>query len=50
MKGPDLGPLRQALDLEKTLLTHIISKIAALDAADMKRKPRKGSTYPFRDG
>lgn len=27
---------------------HCIEKIAALDAADLKLKPRKGSTYPIR--
>ena len=43
-------PLRQALDLEKAVLTHSIEKIAALDAADLKLKPRKGSTYPVREG
>lgn len=28
---------------------HSIEKIAALDAADLKLKPRKGSTYPIRE-
>ena len=32
------------------MLTHSIEKIAALDAADLKLKPRKGSTYPVRQG
>lgn len=45
-----MGALRQALDLEKALLMHSIEKIAALDATDLKRKPRKGSTYPVREG
>lgn len=31
------------------MLTHCIEKIAALDAADLKLKPRKGSTYPVRE-
>ena len=42
--------MRLALDFEKAILTHSIGKIAALDAADLKRKPRKGSTYPVREG
>ena len=29
---------------------HSIGKIAALDASDLKRKPRRGSTYPVREG
>ena len=41
--------MKQALDSEKAILTHCIEKIAALDAADLKLKPRKGSTYPVRD-
>ena len=43
-------PLRQAIELEKALLSHSIEKIAALDAADLKMKPRRGSTYPVREG
>ena len=41
-----MQPLKQALEAEKAVLTHCIEKIAALDAADLKLKPRKGSTYP----
>ena len=29
---------------------HSIEKISALDAADIKLKPRKGSTYPVKKG
>lgn len=41
--------MKLALEAEKAILTHCIEKIAALDAADLKLKPRKGSTYPVRD-
>jgi len=43
-------PLKQALELEKQVLTHEIEKIAALDATDLKLKPRKGSNYPGKEG
>lgn len=42
--------LKQALDIEKEVLTHSIEKIAALDATDLKLKPRKGSNYPVKEG
>jgi hypothetical protein len=32
------------------LLSHEIEKISALDATDLKLKPRKGSTYPGKEG
>ena len=38
------------LAFEKAILTHSIEKIAALDAADIKLKPRKGSNYPGKEG
>ena len=46
-KFKQMQPLKQALEAEKAVLTHCIEKIAALDAADLKLKPRKGSTYPI---
>ena len=36
--------------MEKQVLLHCIEKIATLDASDLKLKPRKGSTYPNREG
>ena len=49
-KFKQFQPVQQALDIEKAILRHSIEKISAIDASDIKLKPRKGSTYPVRIG
>ena len=45
-----LEAFKRALDLEKQMILSYIEKIASLDAADIKLKPRRGSTFPSKDG
>ena len=45
-----LEAFKRALDLEKQIILSYIEKIASLDAADIKLKPRRGSTFPSKDG